>query len=72
MATPARFLNLVDPAGQIRPGDTVRTGESRFPQYRVIALDGDRAWIRNLQYGDDHIVPVDCCRKVGPAPLKIR
>jgi hypothetical protein len=45
-------------------GDLVRTGENLHPQYCVIALTRDRAWIRDTQHGTDHIVPLDRCRKI--------
>ena len=49
---------------QVAVGDRIRTGENFHPQFRVIALTEDRAWIRDIQYGTDHIVPVDRCRKI--------
>ena len=42
----------------VAPGDLVRTGKNFHPHYHVIALAEDRAWIRDVQYGTDHIVPV--------------
>lgn len=45
-------------------GDLVRTGQNFHPHYQVIAVNADRVWIRDTQYGSDHIVPVDRCRKV--------
>jgi hypothetical protein len=45
-------------------GDLVRTGGNLHPHYRVIALTEDRAWIRDIQHGTDHIVPLDRCTKV--------
>ena len=51
-------------ATYVAVGDVVRTGENSHPQFRVIAVTEDRAWIRDLQYGADHIVPVDRCRKI--------
>ena len=51
-------------ATYVAVGDVVRTGENFHPHFRVIAVTEDRAWIRDLQYGADHIVPVDRCRKI--------
>lgn len=45
-------------------GDLVRTGENFHPHYRLIALSEDRAWIRDTQYGVDHVVPLDRCSKI--------
>ena len=45
-------------------GDAVSTGENVRPLYRVIAVTEDRAWIRDIQHGTDHVVPVDRCRKI--------
>jgi hypothetical protein len=51
-------------ASGLRIGDTVRTGENRYPQYAIIAISGERAWIRNVQYGDDHVVPIATIHKI--------
>jgi hypothetical protein len=52
---------------QIAAGDLVRTGANAFPQYRVIAVYGDKAWLRDVQYGSDGITSVTLCRKIdGP------
>ena len=45
-------------------GDLVRTGQNFHPHYLVIAMNADRAWIRDTQHGLDHVVPVDRCRKI--------
>ena len=45
-------------------GDVVATSENLHPHYRVIAVTDNRAWIRHIQYGTDHIVPVDRCRQI--------
>lgn len=45
-------------------GDAVVTGENLHPLYRVIAATEDRAWIRDIQHGTDHVIPVDRCRKI--------
>ena len=47
----------VRPTG-LQIGDTVRTGENRFPQYVIVAISGERAWIRAAQYGTDYVVPL--------------
>ena len=52
-------------ARNIGVGDRVRTGENAHPQFNVIAIVGNRAWLRDLQHGSDHVVPIDQCRRVG-------
>ena len=48
-------------------GDLVRTGANAFPQYRVIAVYGDKAWLRDVQYGSDGVTSLTLCRKIdGP------
>ena len=68
MAKPALTLIVNDRAeaqiASIAPGDVVRTGENAYPQYRVIATQDDRAWVRDVQYGTDHIVPIARCHKI--------
>ncbi len=60
--SPADFRSELAPS--IAAGDLVRTGENLHPHYRVIALSGDRAWIRDVQYGTDHVVPLGRCRRI--------
>ena len=59
------------PAGEsalpVVAGDLIRTGENRYPYYRVIAITHDRAWIRDVQHGTDHVVPIDLCQTL-PSP----
>lgn len=49
---------------QIQAGDHVRTGENQHPQFAVIAVSGDKAWVRNLQSGADSLAPLSRCRKI--------
>ena len=52
----------------IEAGDLVRTGSNSFPHYRVIAVYGDKVWVRDTAYGSDGIVALNLCRKInGPA-----
>jgi hypothetical protein len=53
--------------GQVAVGDLIRTGENFHPHYQVIAMSEERAWIRELQHGTDHIVPVDRCQRIEDA-----
>jgi hypothetical protein len=68
MSRPAAILRLVELAessGSVPSvGDIVRTGENRYPHYEVIAVSGGRAWVRNVQYGDDHVVPVASIHRI--------
>jgi hypothetical protein len=52
----------------IRVGDLVRTGPNLFPHYEVIAVHGDKAWVRNIQTGLDGLTSVNRCRKINGAP----
>jgi hypothetical protein len=49
----------------IQVGDQVRTGENFHPHYKVIAIHGDRAWLRNVQSGQDGFTNVNRCRKLA-------
>ena len=49
----------------IRVGDLVRTGENYHPHFTVIAVSGDKAWVRNVQSGVDSLAQLDRCRKIG-------
>ena len=48
----------------ISAGDLVRTGANAFPHYRVIAVHGEKVWVRDVQYGSDGITNLSLCRKV--------
>lgn len=48
----------------IRPGDIVRTGENFHPHYEVLAVHGDKAWVRNIQNGADFLALLSRCRKI--------
>jgi hypothetical protein len=51
----------------IRAGDLVRTGPNLFPHYTVIAVDGGKAWVRDVQTGVDGLAELIRCRKInGP------
>ncbi|CAN7333874.1 hypothetical protein LJR219_001832 [Phenylobacterium sp. LjRoot219] len=51
-------------AEEIRPGDIVRAGPDLHPQFEVIAMDGGKAWLRDVQTGADHLALLSRCRKV--------
>lgn len=51
----------------IRPGDLVRTGPNLFPHFTVVAVDGDKVWLRNIQSGMDALAALGRCQKInGP------
>jgi hypothetical protein len=48
-------------------GDLVRTGPNAYPYFRVLAVFGDKAWVRNVQTGADGITLASRCRHVNGA-----
>jgi hypothetical protein len=63
MAYLARLLDADALSGgfalPIGPGDIIRRGENLHPHYRVIATSGPMAWVRDVQYGTDHVVELE-------------
>ncbi|WP_297694545.1 hypothetical protein [Phenylobacterium sp.] len=54
----------------ISVGDLVRTGANLYPHFEVIAVHGDKAWVRNVQSGVDHLALVSRCRKINGQPAE--
>lgn len=52
---------------EIRIGDLVSTGANLHPYFEVLAVHGDKAWVRNVQNGADHLALVSRCRRLGGA-----
>lgn len=52
----------------ISVGDLVRTGTNLFPHFEVVAIHGDKAWVRNVQNGADHLALLSRCRKINGQP----
>lgn len=52
----------------ICPGAIVRTGENQFPRFAVVAIDAERAWVRNVQTGADQFARTSCLRLVQCTP----
>ncbi|MGZ3367508.1 MAG: hypothetical protein ACXWK1_01215 [Caulobacteraceae bacterium] len=52
-----------DPSGVIVPGDLVCTGANVNANHEVIAVYGDKAWIRDLRSGCDGITNLSRCHK---------
>lgn len=55
---------------EIAAGDLVRMGQNHFPHFAVIAVQGDKAWVRNVTSGEDFLAKLDRCRKI-PSPVAI-
>lgn len=53
-----------EPMLPLDAGDLVRTGENFHPHFRIIAVNDDRAWVREVQHGTDHVVPLGHCRRL--------
>jgi hypothetical protein len=53
---------------EISVGDLVRTGPNLFPHFEVLAVHGDKAWVRNVANGADHLAMVSRCRKINGQP----
>ena len=49
---------------EILAGDLVRTGPNAFPYFKVIAVHGEKVWVRDVQYGTDGITKLSLCRKI--------
>jgi len=56
-------------AEDIHPGDMVRTGPNLFPHFEVVAVHGDKAWVRNVLNGADQLALLSRCRKINGQPL---
>ena len=54
----------------ILTGDIVRSGTNLFPHFEVIAIHGDKAWVRNVQNGTDHLAMLSRCRKINGQPAE--
>ena len=52
----------------IQPGDLIRTGPNLYPHFQVIAVNGEKVWVRNVQTGVDGFTPISRCRKINGAP----
>lgn len=52
----------------IQTGDMVRTGPNLYPHFTVMAVVGDKVWVRNTETGADGITGIARCRKINGAP----
>jgi hypothetical protein len=55
----------------IQAGDLVRTSANLHPHFQVIAVSGDKAWVRNVQDGQDSLTLLNRCRKLEPLGLAL-
>jgi hypothetical protein len=55
------------PEETIREGDLVRTGPNQHPQFTVVAVSGDKAWLREVQSGVDGVAKLERCRIIRRA-----
>ncbi len=53
---------------EIRVGDLVATGPNSFPQFTVLAVHENMAWLRNVQTRQDGVTNLDKCRKLSGQP----
>ncbi|MFL5295779.1 MAG: hypothetical protein ACJ798_05285 [Phenylobacterium sp.] len=53
---------------EISVGDLIRTGPNLFPHFEVLAVHGEKAWVRNVSDGADHLALVSRCRKINGQP----
>jgi hypothetical protein len=54
---------------EIHPGDVVRMGQNSFPHFEVLAVHGEKAWVRNVQNGGDSLAQLSRCRKIHAQTL---
>lgn len=54
---------------EIHPGDLVRTGVNLFPHFEVLAVHGEKAWVRNIETGTEALALLGRCRKIQAAAL---
>jgi hypothetical protein len=51
----------------VQVGDLIRTGPNLYPHYNVIAIHGDKAWVRDVQTGMDGLTNLANCKRInGP------
>jgi hypothetical protein len=55
---------------EISAGDLVRTGPNLYPHFEVLAVHGDKAWVRDTSNGSDHLALVSRCRKINGQPFQ--
>ena len=61
----SNLLETRDAPEAILAGDVVHTGPNHYPQWRVIAIHGETAWLRNVQTHADGVADLRRCRKTA-------
>jgi hypothetical protein len=56
---------------EVHVGDIVRMGANLYPQYAVVAIDGNKVWVRNVLNGVDGLALLSRCRRVDPQPANL-
>lgn len=56
---------------EICAGDLVRSGPNLFPHFIVVAVNADKAWVRDVQTGADHLALLSRCRKIQTEPFAL-
>ena len=55
----------------VRVGDRVRTGPNFHPHFEVVAISGDKAWVRNVVTGADALAWLSRCRLLPLAAVSL-
>ena len=58
-----------DTPEDVQAGDLVRTGANHFPHFEVLAIHGEKAWLRNVETGVDGVALLRRCRKIYASTL---
>lgn len=56
---------------EILPGDFVTTGPNLHPRYEVLAVHGDKAWVRDVQSKADFLALLNRCRLVTQGQIAV-
>jgi ABC-type tungstate transport system permease subunit len=56
---------------EILAGDIVRCGANHYPHFEVIAVSGDKAWVRNVLNGTDSLALISRCRRLETGSLRV-
>lgn len=51
--------------GSLEPGDLCHHGSNLLPTYRVIWVDEGKAWLRDVNTGQDAVVTIGQCHRIG-------
>ena len=62
------YVRVNAPSTPFCYGDLVATGPDSFPQFTVLAVHEDMAWLRNVQTRQDGVTNLDKCRKISGQP----